>query len=178
MRVPLVGFVFVELFVLGTPCVGGDDTGSPGVLFRGGLFQLGNDLVAAAAALGVVVVRRNGDDILGVDLQKVIVSGMQNELFAEGLSYTYNNVLIATLGSVSKKIWTRAAFQKIKYFLMLNRYGRAKVQQENTSLPELFDLLCGVATCPDLEEEQLRKDQLLYGLLREAPAIWASTGSP
>jgi phenylalanyl-tRNA synthetase beta chain len=57
---------------------------------------------------------------LGVDLQKVIVSGLQNELFAEGLSYAYNNVLIANLGSVSKKMKKQFDVKQDVYFADLS----------------------------------------------------------
>ena len=41
---------------------------------------------------------------LGVNIEKVVVLGLANELFYDGLTYTYNNVAIAKIGAVSNNL--------------------------------------------------------------------------
>lgn len=57
---------------------------------------------------------------LGVDINKVTISGLNNELYSDGLTYTYNNVQIANIGIVSKDIRKQFEIKQDIYFAELS----------------------------------------------------------
>jgi len=56
---------------------------------------------------------------LGVNIEKIYVLGISDDLYAEGLSFTYNNVEIAKLGLISNKIAKKFEVKQPVYYAEL-----------------------------------------------------------
>ncbi len=56
---------------------------------------------------------------LGVNIEKTVISGFANELFSDGLTYTYNNIEIAKIGVISTKLKKQFELKNNVYFAEL-----------------------------------------------------------
>eukprot|EP00797_Seminavis_robusta_P036246 Sro91_g047570.1 n/a (542) ;mRNA; r:23481-25106 len=63
--------------------------------------------------------------------------------------------------------------RNIKYYATLNKHGRAKLRVPGATKHALVDCLCSVLERPNCYEECFSVNNLHYGLLRDAPSIWA-----
>ncbi|CAB9527156.1 expressed unknown protein [Seminavis robusta] len=61
--------------------------------------------------------------------------------------------------------------ETVKHYMYLNRMGRAKAV--NSCGEELVALLCPPRTVDRKKRTKLNRCNLIYGLLREAPGMWA-----
>jgi hypothetical protein len=64
------------------------------------------------------------------------------------------------------------AYIHIKYYLLLNEHGRVKLRNDNPSVAEVVGLLVTVGYRRFPSHEPVKKDAVLYGLLRESPSLW------
>jgi hypothetical protein len=98
--------------------------------------------------------------------------------FSPGLHATTLTKLVATTASLEALVCTTCADApempvETKYYLELNRHGRAWARDFSTSKPDFVEFLarCGVPS-----SQPCMRHSVLYGFLRENPAIWTPNG--
>jgi len=68
-----------------------------------------------------------------------------------------------------------ALLGKVGYYAKLNKWGRPVARDGNTSLSELVNLLCVLASAPENQIDSLDKPCMFFGLLRMTPGLWTTT---
>ena len=90
----------------------------------------------------------------------------------------YSNATLTKVGPLLKD-YDDDLYSRINYFLDLNRNGRSKLRQDNTSIQDVVDCIKDVTNEEEnhSEEQELKEINRIFGLLKECPNVWSSQRS-